>query len=435
MTVEAPHASPPCGDAYGGAVAATGSAATLLGEHELGEFLAAHLVRELAGARRVLVIVPDRTRVAPVADIATSLRRVLSGKLDRLDYLVALGTHAPLDVADRHDLVGLEAAGAAGEASVENHRFDAPGELAEIGALAASTLARASGGMLEVDVPVRINARVLDYDRILIVSPVLPHEVAGFSGGNKYLFPGVGGPELTDATHWLGALITSRRIIGRLGVSPVRAVIDAAAAMVPVPRSCLALVTAHAGGLHAAFLGAPEPAWAAAAAMSARIHVEVVEHPVERVVSVVPARYPDMWTAAKAMYKVEPVVADGGEVVVYAPHVREFSAAHRADLARVGYHVRDWHLARWDELSATPWRVLAHSTHLKGDGAYDPVAGERPRVRVTLATGIDRATCAAHGLAYADPAVIARELAGPPRPGTFVERDAGERLYRLANDG
>lgn len=412
---------------------------------ELDGLLEEHLIAELDGARRILVLVPDRTRAAPVADVARRLRRVLGGHVDRLDYLVALGTHAPMSSADRLDLVGLDRTrpaprgGAPGEEPnespiVANHDFDRPEQLTEIGELASSVLRGASGGLLDLAVPVRINKMVLDYDRLLLCSPVLPHEVVGFSGGNKYLFPGIGAPELTDVSHWLGALITSRAIIGRLGISPVRAVIDAAASMVPVPRTCLSLVTGRAGGLHGAFLGDPEPAWAAAARLSAEVHVERMDRLVTRAISIVPDRYPDMWTAAKAMYKVEPIIEDGGEVVVYAPHVTSFSTAHASDLARVGYHVRDWHLAHFDELGEIPWRVLAHSTHLKGDGQYDRATGELPRIRVTLATGIPEAECRAHALGYLDPSAVAAELAMGARAGTFVERNAGETLYRLAGD-
>lgn len=442
MTTVGSTASPPTGaqapaaGPYARRAPGVGSAGRLLGAGELDAFLEEHLLEELGSAERVLVLVPDRTRTAPVAEVARLVRRLLDGRVKCLDYLVALGTHAPLSLADRLDLVGLGqpggGGGGGGGATVANHRYDDPEQLVEVGELSAAELHATSGGRLDLAVPVRINRMVLDYDRILVCSPVLPHEVVGFSGGNKYLFPGIGAPELIDVSHWLGALITSRATIGRLGVSPVRALIDAGASLVPVARTCLALVTGRAGGLHGAFLGDAEPAWAAAAELSAEAHVERLDQPVERVLSVVPARYPDMWTAAKAMYKLEPVVADGGEVVVYAPHVRELSSVHGEQLARVGYHVRDWHLARWEQLQDVPWRVLAHSTQLKGDGTYDARAGEQPRIRVRLATSIPERTCREHALGYLDPRAVAAELAAPSRAeGTFVAHDAGETLYRL----
>ena len=79
-----------------------------------------------------------------------------------------------------------------------------------------------------------INRRLFDYDQVIIVGPVFPHEVVGFSGGNKYLFPGVSGPEVLNFFHWLGAVVTNPMIIGNKW-TPVRKVVDRAAAMVSVP--------------------------------------------------------------------------------------------------------------------------------------------------------------------------------------------------------
>ena len=220
----------------------------------------------------------------------------------------------------------------------------------------------------------------------LIVGPVFPHEVVGFSGGNKYLFPGVSGQELIDVSHWLGALITSADIIGTRGITPVRALIDEAASLVPGDRYALCLVVGSAG-LHAAAFGEPRSAWAAAADVAAETHVRYLDAPVRRVLSLIPHKYEDMWTGAKGFYKVEPIVADGGQVVIYAPHIREVSAMH-PHIVEIGYHCRDYFVGQWDRFKGMPWGDLAHSTHLRGAGTYDPVDGERLRVTVTLATGI-----------------------------------------------
>ena len=97
-------------------------------------------------------------------------------------------------------------------------------------------------------VDVRINRAVVEHDVTLIVGPVFPHEVVGFSGGNKYLFPGVSGQELIDLSHWLGALITSAEIIGTRGITPVRALIDEAASLVPGERLALCVVVQSGPG-------------------------------------------------------------------------------------------------------------------------------------------------------------------------------------------
>jgi len=254
--------------------------------------------------------------------------------------------------------------------------------------------------------------------------------VVGFSGGNKYLFPGVAGPEIIDLSHWLGALITSAAMIGTLGVTPVRSLIDEAAGLVPGERHALCVVVAPgSGALHAVAFGSPEAAWAAAAQVSAQTHVRYLDAPVARVLSLVPGKYPDLWTGAKGFYKVEPVVADGGQVVLYAPHISEVSLMH-PQVASIGYHCRDYFVAQWDRFCHLRWGDLAHSTHLRGAGTYDPVHGERCRVTVTLATAIPEPVVRAVNLDYLNPAdVDPREWARDP--DTLVVPNAGEVLYRL----
>jgi hypothetical protein len=131
----------------------------------------------------------------------------------------------------------------------------------------------------------------------------------------------------------------------------------------------------------------------------------------------------------------EPAIADGGEVVIYAPHITEFSYTHGEVLERVGYHVRDYFAKQWDRFGKEPWGVLAHSTHLRGIGSYDAATCvERPRIQVTLATGIARERCEAVGLGYMDPQEVDRSAwEGREDEGILVVPKAGEMLYRLAS--
>jgi lactate racemase len=147
------------------------------------------------------------------------------------------------------------------------------------------------------------------------------------------------------------------------------------------------------------------------------------------VLSLVAPRYRDLWTGAKGFYKVEPVVADGGEVVLYAPHITQIAAMH-PEQEGLGYHCRDYFLTHWDQYRDHPRGELAHSTHLYGAGTYDPVRGERQRVRVTLATGIPEEVVRRANLAYRDPRSVdvARWEADPD---ALVVHDAGEVLYRV----
>ena len=213
-------------------------------------------------------------------------------------------------------------------------------------------------------------------------------------------------------------------------MTPVRALIDEAARLIPSQRLALCVVTQPAtGGLHAVAFGSPEQAWAAAADVAAQTHVRYLDEPVRRVLSIMPRKYEDMWTAAKGFYKVEPVVADGGEVIIYAPHITEVARMH-PEINKIGYHCRDYFVKQWDKFRDLHWSVLAHSTHLRGAGSWDEATGERGRVTVTLATGIPEDVVRSVNLNYADPAQL--DIADfEADPDTLVVREAGEVLFRL----
>lgn len=387
---------------------------------------------DLAG-RSVCVLVPDGTRTCPLPLLVSALYAELDARVSRLTVLVALGTHAPMSEQELAVHLGQDARALAERypaMAVLNHAWWDPSAFTEIGTIGADRIAELSGQMLTHPCRVRINRAVVDHDVTVIISPVFPHEVVGFSGGNKYLFPGVSGRELIDVSHWLGALITSASIIGTRGITPVRALIDEAASMVRGERYALCMVTkSRTHDLHAMMFGDPQAAWAAAADVSAEAHIRYLDAPVRRVLSLIPAKYGDMWTGAKGFYKVEPIVADGGQVVLYAPHIKEIAAMHPA-IAEIGYHCRDYFVKQWDRFAALHWSDLAHSTHLRGAGTWDEVSGERDRVTVTLATGIPEELTRAVNLDYLDPVHV--DLAAwAADPAALVVPEAGEELYRL----
>jgi nickel-dependent lactate racemase len=419
----------------------SGFSASLVGEGSAERYLEAADLRRIVSAglsslrlagRRVLVIIPDGTRTMPMPLMFEILEDLLGERAAALDYLVALGTHPPMGDEQLARLVGRTVAdGVAGSSRIFNHLWHLPETFATLGTIPSPEIRELSEGRLEREVVVSLNRLVFDYDQVLVCGPVFPHEVVGFSGGNKYLFPGIAGPDIINLTHWLGALISSYEVIGA-GYTPVRAVIDRAARLLPTPVACIALVV-KTDGVAGAYVGTPEEAWRAAAALSRQVHVIEVERPLRRVLSVMPELYDDLWTAAKGMYKLEPALADGAEVVIYAPRITEVSYTHGALIDEVGYHCRDYFLCQWPRFSHYPGGVLAHSTHVKGLGAYDPATGvETPRIQVTLATGIPRERCLKINLGYLDPASVRIEdWLGHEDEGVLVVPRAGEMLYRL----
>ncbi len=411
-----------------------GSTAQFLNSDEVRALVAQAFAQVDLEGRRVLVIIPDSTRTMPLPLMFRAFHENLWGRVAALDYLVALGTHPIMSDEALNRLVGItaeERATTYAGVHLFNHHWDQPDSLMQLGVIPEAEVAELSQGMLVQDLPVTVNKLVADYDQLIILGPVFPHEVVGFSGGHKYFFPGIGGPEVTNFTHWLGALITSYEVIGTPH-TPVRAVIDRAAALIDRPTLCFALVVTYQG-LAGMYVGSPQEAWQAAAGLSSQLHVLYVDKPYRRVLSVMPTMYDDLWTAAKGMYKMEPAIADGGEVIIYAPHITEISYTHGKVLDEIGYHVRDYFAKQWDRFKGYPWGVLAHSTHLKGMGEYDAETGiERPRIQVTLATSIPRERCERVNLGYLDPASIdLSEWQGREAEGILMVPKAGELLYRV----
>ncbi len=382
--------------------------------------------------KKVLVIIPDSTRTMPMPLFFRTLCRLLQPRVQRIDFLVALGTHAPMSEEALLRHVGLTATEKVAhypDVRLLNHAWNDPASLIELGSIPASEIEILSQGKFSQDVPVRLNKMVLDYDHLMVCGPVFPHEVVGFSGGNKYFFPGIAGPDIINFTHWMSALITSYEVIGTMD-TPVRAVINRAASFIPRATSLVAAVVTHEGTA-GVFVGSCNSAWAAAADLSSRRHIIWLDKPVKQVLSVLPAMYDELWVGAKGMYKTEPAIEDGGEVIIYAPHLHEVSVVHGALIKQVGYHVRDYFLARWDEFKHMSWGVLSHSTHLKGSGTY--INGvERPRIQVTLATGLSESECRALNLGYRDHRSInPTDWAGREAEGILYVPKAGEYLYRV----
>jgi nickel-dependent lactate racemase len=416
-------------------VAGEGSVDRCLTDDEVRRIVRDGLAPLAIDGRRVLAIIPDGTRTMPVPMLFGVLQELLGDRVAALDYLVALGTHPVLTDRQLTRLVGRPVVnGQVGRTRVLNHQWDVSSTFVTLGTIPSREIADLTCGLLAEDVDVSVNRLILDYDHLLICGPVFPHEVAGFSGGNKYFFPGIGGSHIIDATHWLGALVTSAAVIGR-SRTPVRAVIDRAAGFIDRPTTSLSFVVTHEG-VAGLYVGAVQPAWRAAADLSARKHVVQVKAPFRRALAVMPEMYADLWTAAKGMYKLEPAVADGGEVIIYAPHITEVSYTHGSILDEIGYHCCPFFLADWERFRSYPRAVLAHSTHVKGRGCYDAKRGiETPRINVTLATGIPRERCQRINLAYLDPASIRIEdWAGREQDGELLVRRAGEMLYRLEQD-
>ena len=424
-------------------VAGTGCSDKALSEKEIDEIVRAAAAGLRGEGRRLLVIVPDHTRSCPLPDIARRLRAALGSEVGQLDFLVALGTHPPMSDEAMDRLFGIPPGKRGelfGDSKFLNHHWDDPAALKKIGMLSRSQIDGITGGLFSMDIDVTINKLIFEYDVVLIVGPVFPHEVAGFSGGTKYFFPGICGSELLNFFHWLGAVITNPRIIGNKDTL-VRATLDAAFDMVNVETHALCMVVhpqgqgdspgGHAHDLGGLYFGPVREAWSRAVDLSAKVHIIYCDRPYDSVLSRAPEMYDDLWTGGKCMYKMEPVVADGGELIIYAPHISEISYTHGDVIREVGYHTRDYFLADWEKFKKYPWGVLAHSTHVRGIGAMENGI-ERPRIEVILASGIPEGLCREVNLGYRDPnSIDVSRWEGREGEGRLYVPKAGEMLYKL----
>ena len=410
-----------------------GSADRPLEESQVSSILEEGLGGYDLKGEKILVLTPDATRTAPLPLMIRELIRIIGPRAARLDFMVALGTHPPLERKEILELYGIEAKEAEGPLSgigFLNHRWDLEETLTHLGRLEAGEIEEQTKGLFSQAVEVVINRAVFDYDRIIVLGPVFPHEVAGFSGGEKYLFPGISGGEFLHLFHWIGAVVTCWKTIG-FKETPVRRLISRAAAMLPMERICVSMVVRSKTELAGLYVGPTEESWSAAADLSRKLHVVYTGRSYETVLGVAGDQYTELWVAGKVMYKLEPVVAQGGRLIIYGPHITRVSDVWGEMIERIGYHTRDYFLGRLDRFADVPLGVLAHSTHVKGLGTFVDDR-EEPRIQVILATSIPEEVCQRINLGYLDPAGIdLEEYRNRQEEGVLFVDQAGEVLHRV----
>jgi len=384
--------------------------------------------------KRILLIIPDNTRSGPIGDIFKIIYDCLEQKAKAIDCLVALGTHQPLSeeqICTRLCMTPDERKSKYAAVKFFNHEWEKAETFISIGRISADEIEEISGGLFREEVDVAINKMIFEYDEFFIVGPVFPHEVVGFSGGHKYIFPGIAGDDIIHFFHWLSAVITNPVINGTKW-TPTRKVVEKAASLIKMPHKLFAIVALE-NELKGIFIGEVIEAWEKAADLSEQVHITYKDKAYHTILGIAPEMYDDIWTAAKVMYKLEPILADGGTLIIYAPHITEISYTHGKWLDKIGYHTRDYFLKRMEKFKGIPRGIIAHSTHLKGIGTY--IEGvEKPRVNVVLATGIDKKRCEKVNLGYMHPDEInIGDYENKEDEGVLLVHHAGEVLHRLSN--
>lgn len=384
---------------------------------------------------RVLAVISDRTRDDNTPELFPLVSRALAARgAVQFDALVAQGTHVAMNDADKRSKIGAGLASMPLLGTVFDHHWDRDSDLTTLGTITGEDIARETAGLLRDSVRIRLNARLAPglYDLVLVIGATVPHEVAGFAGGAKYFFPGVAGPELTHLTHWLGALATIERVIGRVE-TPTRHLIEKAASFVTTPVIAFTSVsTRNEQGFktRALFTGDLRATVRHAAAISQQVHVRYTGRRYKRVVALLDEHYDELWVGGKASYKLGSIIERGGELIIYAPHLSAISLTHGALIEKYGYapleRVRDM-VEGSDELRANLC-VAAHLAHVAYAGEKGDDGVVVPRYRITLAANLAEEVCRKVNLGYADMHTFdVRAYANDP--DTLVVQNAGRDLY------
>jgi nickel-dependent lactate racemase len=394
----------------------------------------------VAPGARVLTIIPDKTRDDNTDLLFPFAAEILSTrKIARLDALVAQGTHVPMTGEEKRAKIGnTNGQSVPGLGQIYDHQWNVPEELVTIGELSAARVTELTGGLITNAVSVNLNRRLGSgvYDNVIIFSATVPHEVAGFAGGAKYLFPGVAGPDLTHATHWLGALAGIENVIGRVE-TPTRHMIEAAADFVAAQIITLnSVITREEDNrlrTHALFAGDFRDAFRRAAQVSQQVHIKYTGRKYQRVVALLDEHYDELWVGGKASYKLGGIIEEGGELIIYAPHLRSISETHGRLIEKYGYapldRVREM-VALSTELQNN-LAVAAHLAHVSYAGQRDKAGRVVPRYQITMASALDEATCQRVHLGFMDHRMFRREDYENDRDTLVVER-AGRDLYLVS---
>ncbi len=401
-------------------------------------------LKDFSAIKRVLLIHPDYTRIDFTNKIVPLIYQELKNKgTKQIDFLNASGTHRAMTTEEIRSKLGLS--DKINFAHFYNHEYNNPEQLVTVGEISSSFVEEKTNGELSQSIPVVVNKLITeDYDLIIALSGTLPHEAAGYAGGLKVFFPGISGPEVIDLLHWAAVLIGIPQIIGTVD-NPAREVINQGSSyifeQIKAPTISFNMVFEEKEhqvipkGLYVDVgLNGFIEAYKQAAKASSQLHVIYLDEPLKVAVQVIDKSYDEIWTAGKGSYKLQSpgVMASGGEIIIYAPHINCFHSRPEMDFAlrQIGYHCKDYVKKYLESNPEFSKNIAAHVINVRGAGSFDVNSGkEEFNFKVTLATGISQEVCESVGLGYRNPDSIRKEnFIGPRR--LWIE-NGGKYLYKI----
>jgi nickel-dependent lactate racemase len=408
---------------------ARGSVRDELSDRDLEEGLFAALDR-VGPRKKVLVIPPDLTRSHSRAGALTrSAYRYFGPQLAAV--LPAVGTHFPMTAGEIESMFPGVPVGLFRE-------HDWRGGIATLGHVPAEFVRAVSEGAVDYSWPAEVDRLIVQggFDLILSIGQVVPHEVAGMANYTKNIFVGTGGKDGINRSHYIGAAYGMERVMGRTD-NPVRRVLNYAAehfaADLPIVYAHTVIATSPDGSLatRGLFVGDDHECFLRAAELSQKVNITLLDKPLPKVVVYLdPAEYRSTWLGNKSIYRTRMAIADGGQLIVLAPGVREFGEDRVIDalIRRYGYVGRDRVsvLVKEREDLASNLGAAAHLIHGSADG----------RFTVTYCPGgLTKEQIEAVGFAHADPGeMMKRYDPARLRDGVNV-MPGGEEIFFIRNPG
>jgi len=323
--------------------------------------------------KRVLLIPPDATRAFSGAGAILRAYTNLFGPDCRLDILPALGTHVPMTEEELKKFYPIPNA----RFLVHNWRDD----VVKIGEIPAGAVREISQGLLKEPLDVEINRCLLDpeYDLVISVGQVVPHEVVGMANYTKNIIVGCGGSSMINASHILGAFYGMERIMGK-DHSPVRKLFDYVEThMLNKLPICYALTVTTtlrcSTRIHGLFIGRDRSLFEQAVALSRQKNITFVDEPLKKVVVyLAPEEFKSTWVGCKAIYRTRMAIADGGELIILAPGIERFGEDKHIDklIRKYGYCGRENVIALCKQAPELKGNLsaAAHLIHGSSDGRF-----------------------------------------------------------------
>lgn len=328
--------------------------------------------------KNVLIIPPDITRLYSNAGLITNIYyHELTNRGCNVDILIALGTHIPMSKSECELMYG----------DIPFEKFlkhDWRNDVVKIGEIPSAYVENISEGMWKESINVEINELVMDekYDLILSIGQVVPHEVIGMSNHAKNLFVGVGGTDMINSSHMVGAVFGMEKMMGR-DHTPVRKIFDYGMEHFLSKRPIvfvLTVCTEHSGKIseHGLFIGDTREVLEAAIELSQQKNIDFVDKGIKKcVVYLEPTEFKSTWLGNKAIYRTRMAIADGGALVVLAPGIERFGEDVEADklIRKYGYsgrlNILEYFKKSENKDLHENMGAAAHMIHSSSDGRFN----------------------------------------------------------------